>query len=132
VAEPRTVLVVDDEPDLASYLKVLLEDHGYRALVTTRGEQVLRLARDEAPDLICLDIAMPAPSGIRIYRQLRADPFVASIPVVMVTGVPRAFREFISRRRQVPPPDGYVAKPFAPEELLATLARLLASPQPVH
>jgi CheY-like chemotaxis protein len=65
VPTTRTVLVVDDEPGVASHLKVLLEDHGYRALATTRGEQALRLARDEAPDLICLDFAMPAPSGIR-------------------------------------------------------------------
>jgi len=127
------VLIVDDEPDVVTYLKTLLEDNGYRTLSATDGERGLELARKCNPQLICLDISMPAPSGVRVYRELRGDPGLAAIPVVMVTGVPRQFEDFISRRRQVPPPDGYIAKPFDPEELLALVGRLLAArPARVH
>lgn len=127
VSGQATILIIDDEPDVAKYLMRLFEDQGHRALTATDGERGLDLARRHAPDLICLDISMPAPSGVRVYRELRGDPATASIPVVMVTGVPRQFKEFISRRRQVPPPDGYIGKPFDPEELLATVSRLLAA-----
>jgi two-component system phosphate regulon response regulator PhoB len=121
----RTILIIDDEPDLRTYLATLFEDNGFEALTTGDGNKGLELARRREPDLICLDISMPAPSGVRVYRELKGDPKLASIPVVMVTGVPRQFEEFISRRRQVPPPEGYVAKPFDPEQLLAKVQEIL-------
>jgi DNA-binding response OmpR family regulator len=124
-----TILIIDDEPDLVAYLTVLLGDHGYEVISATDGERGLELARKRAPDLVCLDISMPAPSGVRVYRELRGDEALAGIPVVMITGVPRQFEDFISRRRQVAPPDGYLSKPFDPDELLELLEKLL-TPQP--
>ena len=121
----RTILIIDDEPDLRTYLATLFEDNGFEALTTGDGNKGLELARRREPALICLDISMPEPSGVRVYRELKKDPKLASIPVVMVTGVPRQFEEFISRRRQVPPPEGYVAKPFDPEQLLAKVQEIL-------
>jgi CheY-like chemotaxis protein len=121
----RTILIIDDEPDLRTYLGTLFEDNGFEALTTGDGNKGLELARRRQPDLICLDISMPEPSGVRVYRELKGDPKLASIPVVMVTGVPRQFEEFISRRRQVPPPEGYVAKPFDAEQLLAKVQQIL-------
>jgi DNA-binding response OmpR family regulator len=125
--ELGTLLIIDDEPDLVLYYKALFEDHDYKVISATDGEHGLELARKHAPDLICLDISMPAPSGVRVYRELRGDKMTASIPVVMVTGVPKQFEDFISRRKQVPPPDGYLSKPFDPEELLALVKKILAA-----
>ncbi len=125
----RTILIIDDEPDLQTYLGTLFEDNGFEVLTTGDGNKGLELARRREPDLICLDISMPEPSGVRVYRELKGDPKLASIPVVMVTGVPRQFEEFISRRRQVPPPEGYVAKPFDPEQLLAKVQEILGRGQ---
>ena len=127
MADKKTILIIDDEPDLVAYLKVLFEDNDYKVMSATDGEHGLELARKHAPNLICLDISMPAPSGVRVYRELRGDKMTASIPVVMVTGVPTQFEEFISRRKQVRPPDGYLAKPFKPEELLALVQKILAA-----
>jgi CheY-like chemotaxis protein len=121
------VLVIDDEPDIATYVKVLFEDHGYRALSATDGSRGLELARRHLPDAICLDISMPAPSGLKVYRTLRDDPDTAAIPVVMLTGVPRQFREFVRYSRQLRRPEGYMSKPFSPEELLATVDRLVSA-----
>jgi len=126
----KTVLLIDDEADIVSYLEAVLRDNGYDVLTTTDGAEGLRLARAERPDLICLDIAMPEPTGVRVYRDLRDDPQLARIPVVMVTGVMTQFKDFIHHRKHVPPPDGYIAKPFEVEELLATLARLLDAAPP--
>jgi CheY-like chemotaxis protein len=125
--DTRRILVVDDEADVVDYITAVLRDNGYEVVATTDGAEALRLVRSEAPDLVCLDIAMPAPTGVKIYRELRDDPQLRSIPVVMITGVIQQFRDFIHHRKRVPPPDGYIAKPFAIDELLETLERLLPS-----
>lgn len=123
--ERPCILIVDDEEDVVAYLKTVLKDNGYHPISTTAGDEVLALAREHRPDLICLDISMPPPTGVRIYRQLRDDPELKTIPVIMVTGVEREFEDFIKTRRQVPPPDGYHRKPFDVDELLETVRKIL-------
>ncbi len=72
---------------------------------------------------------MPKTSGVRFYQTLKSRPELAGIPVVMVTGVtgpggPRDTEQFYSTRRQVPPPDGFIAKPIDPEEMLQAARKL--------
>jgi CheY-like chemotaxis protein len=122
-----TILVIDDDPDVLAYLSAVFGDREYRVLTASEGETGLRLARSEGPDLICLDISMPPPTGVKVYRELRSDPALREIPVVMVTGVMKQFEGFIKSRRQVPPPDGYVSKPFEPGEVLRVVEEILAS-----
>ena len=95
------------------------------------GKEGLAKARADKPDLICLDITMPEESGVRFFRNLKEDPELASIPVVVVTAVtgygrdPESFRKFISTRKQVPPPEGFFSKPIDREEFLAKVEELL-------
>jgi CheY-like chemotaxis protein len=126
-APQRTILVIDDDADIVGYLEALLRDAGYRTLGVTDGKAGLALARAQHPDLVCLDIVMPEPTGVRVYRDLRDDPALRDIPVLMITGVMHQFKEFIHHRKRVPPPDGYIAKPFDVAELLATVERLLGA-----
>ncbi len=135
-AAPRAtkrILIVDDEPDVVSYLEMLLQDNGYDTLTAEDGAQGLDLARKEKPDLVTLDISMPKASGTRFYKAIRSEPDLASIPVVIVTGVTGhggdayAYERFIGRRTLVPPPDGYFPKPIDRDEFLAALRKLLAS-----
>lgn len=123
--KPGRILVIDDDADIVAYLGTILRDHGYDVLSVTDGAAGLETARREHPDLICLDIAMPPPTGVRVYRDLRDDPALRGIPVVMVTGVMPQFKDFIHHRKKVPPPDGYIQKPFDPADVIATVARLL-------
>ena len=121
----KRILVVDDDEDIVAYLETVLTDSGFEPVSTSDGDEVIKLARERQPDLICLDISMPPPTGVKVYRALRDDPELKSIPVVMVTGVEHQFEKFIKTRRQVPPPDGYIRKPFDPEELVNTLRGIL-------
>jgi len=95
------------------------------------GQAAGEKLRSDRPDLVCLDISMPEKSGVRLYREAKDDPELAKIPIVVVTGVtgfghdPEAFKKFISTRKQVPPPDGFIAKPIDLEELLQTIRKLL-------
>ena len=128
----KKILVVDDEKHIVTYLETLLRDNGYDTISACDGDAGLKEARSGKPDLITLDITMPKTSGVRFYRELKEDPNLASTPVVIVTAVtgyggdPEEFKKFISTRKQVPPPEGYVAKPIDKQELLDTIKRLLA------
>ena len=128
----KKVLVLDDEPNVVAYLETLLQDNGYDTVSAGDGREGMEKARSEKPDLITLDISMPEESGVRFYRELKADPDLAGIPVVIVTGVtgygyrPEDFQKFISSRKHIPPPEGFVAKPIDRDELLKGVTSLLS------
>jgi CheY-like chemotaxis protein len=124
-APRKTVLVIEDEPDVMDFIQALLQDNGYDVVSAADGEKGLAAARSHKPDLITLDISMPEKSGVKLYRELKADSDLGKVPVVMVTGVLSEFKQFISTRKQVPPPEGYVSKPIEKDLLLKTVADLI-------
>jgi CheY-like chemotaxis protein len=122
---PKKVLVVDDEPDVVRYFTLVLEEQGYQTCSAANGVEAMQKVEAEHPDLVTLDITMPEKSGVRVYRQLKSDQRLKKIPVLIVTGVPHEFRRFISTRRQVPPPEGYLDKPTLLGDLVDEVNRLL-------
>ena len=129
----KRVLIVDDEPDVVRYLEMLLRDSGYETLAAADGAEALELVRKERPDLVTLDISMPKASGTRFYKEIKTDPALAPIPVVIVTAVtgyggdPYAYEKFISNRAMVPPPEGFFPKPIDRDAFLKAVDKLLAS-----
>jgi len=122
---PKTVLVVDDDPDARTYLTTLLEDNGYATVSANDGADALGKIEQQLPDLVALDIAMPEKSGVAVYRALKEDERLKSVPVIIITGISEDFRRFISTRRHVPPPEGYISKPVDPAQLLKMVGDLL-------
>lgn len=88
----RTVLVVEDDRDVAEVLRVTLEGESFEVLVASSGEQALRMAREHLPDLISLDIRLPDLDGWEVVQLLKRDPETADIPVVVVSVVPERER----------------------------------------
>jgi CheY-like chemotaxis protein len=127
---PKKILIVDDEPDMVTYLTALLEDEGYMTITATDGEEGIAKVKTEKPDLVSLDLLMPNKTGIRMFRELRKDDEVKDIPVVMVTGfgkddVPSMdFKEWI-QQRAIRPPEAYIEKPVNKEILLAAIKKAL-------
>ena len=121
----KTVLVVDDEPDARDFLTTVLEDNGYATVTAKDGVEAISILEASAPDLVALDITMPEKSGVAVYRRLKEDDQLKSIPVIIVTGVSGEFEKFISTRRQVPPPEGYISKPVDHEHFLKMVAELI-------
>ena len=127
----KKILIVEDEPGLVTYLETLLQDNGYETVSAADGQTAFEKLQSERPDLVTLDISIPQKSGVRFYRDLKEDPQLASTPVIVVTAVtgyggdPDEFRKFISTRKQVPPPEGFIAKPVDREELLNLIKNLL-------
>jgi CheY-like chemotaxis protein len=122
----QRILVIDDEPDVVSYLSAFLEDEGFHVSTAGNGPDGLTLAREQTPDLITLDITMPGMSGIEVLTALRRDDHLSSIPVVIITGV-TSFDK-LTDYRDVRAPEGFLQKPVDLVQLLSTLEAILGSP----
>ncbi|MFO8057050.1 MAG: response regulator [bacterium] len=128
----KTVLVVDDEPDVVTYLTTVLQDNGYETDSAQNGNEALEKVKQNPPALICLDMSMPEKSGAKFMKELREAPDSADIPILVVTGVtgygskPEEFQKFLSTRSQFPPPEGFIAKPIEPEDFIKKVEELVA------
>lgn len=127
----KKILIVDDERDIVSYLEMVLQDQGFETVTAGDGNEALEAVKRERPDLVTLDISMPKASGTRFYKEMRTDPELAAIPVIIVTAVTGlggdkyAYEKFISNRRLVPAPEAFFPKPIDREEFLAAIGELL-------
>lgn len=126
----KKILIVDDDPQLVTYLKAILEDNGYDVITAEDGNEALEKTKKENPDLISLDLLMPEKTGIKMFRELRKDEQIKDIPVIMVTGIAgecqtfAEFKTFISKRK-ISAPEAYLEKPINPEEYLAKIREIL-------
>ena len=118
----KTILVVEDNELNMKLFHDLLEAHGYRILQTGEGLQAFNMAREFRPDLIVMDIQLPAISGLEVTRWLKEDPSVAHIPVVAVTAFAMKGDETRSRDGGC---EAYIAKPISVGHFLETIRRLL-------
>jgi CheY-like chemotaxis protein len=121
----KTVLVVDDDPDARDYLATVLEDDGLAVSTAKDGTEAIAVLEESTPDLVSLDITMPEKSGVAVYRSIKEDDRFKNIPVIITTGVSDDFKTFISNRRQVPPPEGYINKPVDAEQFVKAVRKLL-------
>jgi len=83
---PRTVLVVEDDPVLSDVMRILLEDGTCRILIAQCGSEAIELAQQEHPDLITLDLRLPDGDGRYVLDQIRQDPVLQGVPVIIVSG----------------------------------------------
>ena len=123
--EKKTVLVVDDEPDARDYLTTVLQDNGFATVIAKDGTEAIAKLEEAVPDLVSLDITMPEKSGVSVYRKLKEDDQLKDVPVIIITGVSDEFQKFISTRRQVPPPDGYISKPVDADAFMKMVGDLI-------
>ena len=125
MSENHTILIVDDEQDVLTYLQTLFEDHGFKTVTATNGIEAMEVVAATQPDLITLDITMPEQSGVKTYRNLKDNAAFAHIPVVVITALGETQYNFMGTRRQVPKPEGFMAKPIDHQELIKIVSDLL-------
>lgn len=121
------ILLVDDDADFVDSTKTVLESKPYEVVVAVNGNEGLRKARDERPDLIILDIIMPVEDGFTAAEQIKKDPQLAKIPIIMLTSYSSKGAETsIPRSRGYDlEADDYIDKPISPKDLLATVEKYL-------
>jgi len=122
----KTILVVDDEFDLTSTLRAVLERRGYRAEICSNGREAIECVTEAEPDLILLDAMLPLGNGYEVVERIRMLPGFEKTPVILMNSVP--------------PPEGrtvrwqaFLKKPLAVKSLMDTIEKLIGPPpaQPV-
>ena len=121
------ILIVDDDPDILDNIVTVLETLPYRLATARDGKQCMEMVRQEAPDLLILDLLMPRMDGWGVIREMRSEPRLAVVPIMVLTTV----IEDASRRRyeletgMTMEVQDYVQKPVKPTELIERVHRLL-------
>lgn len=118
----KTILVVDDDPEIRQMLQFRLEKRGYRVITAPDGEQALTEATKARPDLIVLDVMMPHKSGWEVARALKQNSSTEGIKVVMLTAIGAQMNEMTSPLYGA---DAHFDKPFEFDALEETIADLL-------
>ena len=119
------ILVVEDQPDNRQIIRDLLTSAGYALIEAEDGEAGVRLAGVHRPDLILMDIQLPLLDGYEATRRIKADPELRAIPIIVVTSYALSGDEAKATAAGC---NAYVAKPFSPRQLLATIRRFLPQP----
>jgi CheY-like chemotaxis protein len=118
------MLVVDDSPTICAVLGKMLGQEGYLVSGANEGDAAIRLARDEQPALIFLDIVLPGMNGFAVLRALRHDPLTRNIPIVMISGNQQATEQFYVQRFGA---DDFMKKPFGRDEVCNRIGQLVQS-----
>lgn len=139
---PKKLLIVDDEPDAISFISTVLEDNDYDYISADNGVQGIELARKEKPDAILLDLIMPEKSGIMMFQELKKDPELRDIPIIVVSGASEVtgvdFKNFIFKpiKREKDStgtggaseyftPEDFIEKPINPDVLIKSIKKVL-------
>jgi CheY-like chemotaxis protein len=128
--EDKTILVVDDEPNVRLYLRTILEDAGFMVITASDGEEALKIIKQKSPDFISLDLVMPRKSGHKLLYELRRDAILSQIPVLIVTAHARDEMgqedlDDLLENRVMSGPGTYLEKPVSPEAYVRAIQRAL-------
>src|SRR5688500_10776121 len=118
----KRVLIAEDDPSIVLSLEYLLSEAGYEVYTATNGADALALAEAHTPDLLVLDIMMPAVNGFEVCRSVRANAALRGLRILMLTA---RGREHEVTRGLALGADAYVTKPFATRELMRVVKELL-------
>lgn len=119
------ILIVDDEPLVGEALSLLISTHGWEAETAVDAAEGLRKAREWRPDLVLCDINMPGQDGFAVVAQIRRDPELRALPVVLISGRVDPSHEARSRRAGA---QALLLKPFGMKELVRLVERLVHGP----
>jgi DNA-binding response OmpR family regulator len=122
MGQKKKILIVDDERDIVKGLMIRLQGAGYDVVTAFDGAQGVFMAHKEKPDLIILDIRMPAGNGFSVAQRLKRSMYTFTIPVIFLTGSPEKNAE---EKAMALGARFYIKKPYDPEELLDAIKRAL-------
>jgi len=119
----KKILVVDDEPTTVQLIEFILKRQGYETIAAEDGEQAIKKAMEEKPDLILMDVMMPGVDGVMATQKLKMEKKTSGIPIVMVSALGLELE--VMRGLQAGA-DGYVVKPFSSKEILSAVKEHLS------
>ena len=122
--DKKKILVVDDEPDILKVTSIRLKKLGYNVLTAADGKEALDTMRSENPDLVLLDLVMPIMNGAEVCEQIKNDKTLKHTPIILFTA--SGSSDMTAEKIKKIGADGYIVKPFEPEELMGKIEGILA------
>jgi len=122
----KKILMIDDEVDVLELFKMRLEAENYHIVPLYTSARALEITKREKPDLVLLDIQMPEKDGYEVCKELKSDDETKEIPVVLFTSK-GSEKEHIKHEYKSCGADGYILKPFGPDELVSKIYNILKS-----
>ncbi|MGC9520396.1 MAG: response regulator transcription factor [Anaerolineae bacterium] len=121
--KPIKVVCIEDEPEMIELIKLILGRRNFELIGAVGGREGLGTVRKVRPDLVLLDLMMPDMDGWEVYQQMKADEDLNRIPVIVVTAKAQSIDKVLGLH--IAKVDDYVTKPFGPQELLASVRKVL-------
>jgi DNA-binding response OmpR family regulator len=122
-SQAKRVVCIEDEPEMIDLVRLILGRKGFEVIGANGGVEGLEAVRREKPDLVLLDLMMPDMDGWEVYQQIKADEALRHIPVVVVTAKAQSIDKVLGLH--IAKVDDYITKPFGPQELLESVAKIL-------
>jgi two-component system, OmpR family, alkaline phosphatase synthesis response regulator PhoP len=120
----KKVLIVDDEPELLDFAATRVKSFGYDVITAVDGENALTILKKTIPDLILLDVMMPGRDGYEICNEIKSDPRLSKIPIILFTAKPQQ-KERLKSNYEFIAADDYILKPYEPEDLLEKIKKFI-------
>lgn len=120
---PKRIMIVEDDPDMADIIKLVMEDAGYETIPIYSGRECLHRIKEVKPDLVLLDIMMPEMDGWEVHRRLKEDEETKDIPIIAVTAKTQSIDKMIGLH--VVGVSDYITKPFGRKELVDSVKKVL-------
>jgi len=120
----KHILCIEDEPEMIDLIRLILGRRGFEVEGASGGKEGLEMIREKLPDLVLLDLMMPDMDGWEVYQQMKADEKTKDIPVIVVTAKAQSIDKVLGLH--IAKVEDYIAKPFSPQDLLDSVAKVLA------
>ena len=131
IAIKKRILIVEDEPSVLKFMRLRLAHEGYLVFCAEDGEEALREAQVDRPDLILLDLQLPKLDGYLVCRRLREQPSTARIPIIVVTASEEQYIRLADRCVELGIQDA-IKKPFRTQELLEKIDKVFGKEKRTH
>ena len=118
----KKILIADDEQNIVISLEFLMKREGFDVLIASDGEEAVRRIRSDPPDLVLLDVMMPKKSGFEVCQEIKADPALAAVRILMLTA---KGRDTEVAKGLAQGADAYMTKPFSTKELVEKVRSML-------
>ena len=128
MAQPK-ILIVEDDPNIVKLVRYNLEKENFSVRSSRSGEEALKIAKEELPDLIILDLMLPGMDGFEVCKNLKKNPNLVSIPMLMLTARGEEVDRVVGLELGA---DDYVTKPFSPRELILRVKAILKRKTPAE
>jgi CheY-like chemotaxis protein len=126
MAEPKRILVIDDDADFLSYVQIMLSANGYEVLTAITAAEGLRRMHQDPPDLVIADVMMSyVLDGWTVSREMKADPLLREIPIIMVSAIVSVEDDGLFPTVETGGADAFLSKPLEPAALLNRVAELI-------